>query len=108
MGVAVAVGVGANGVGGIGVAVCVAVNAGVLPANAGGLGGMVTVGVGVGAGSPPQAIDTNRTTDKTSSEMWSFTTSSLVWLLMSKCEFRRPCQQRYRVDVEFVMRRPAD
>ena len=32
----------------------------------------------LGAGSPPQAIETNRTTDKTSSEMWSFTISSLV------------------------------
>ena len=81
--VGVAVGVGATGVGGLGVgstgaAVGVAVNVGVLMASAEGLGGMVRVGAGVGAGSSPQAADTNRTTDRTSSEMWSFTIFSLA------------------------------
>ncbi len=60
-----AVGVGATDVGGIGVG-----GAGVAVG--------VAVNVGLGAGSPPQATDTNRTTDKPSSGMWSFTISSLV------------------------------
>ncbi len=78
MSVGAPVGVGATGVGSTGVAVGVAVNGELLMANAVGLGGKVRVGVGVGAGSAPQATDTNRTTDGTSSEMRSFTISSSV------------------------------
>jgi len=65
-------------VGSAGVEVGAAVNVGSLVANAVGFGGMFRVGAGAEVGSLPQARDTNKTADKTSSGIWTFKISSLV------------------------------